>query len=276
MKRDETIKSIIQPLWSVHEGPRPLFATALHSGHEVRNEVEKLLALDEITRLREEDPYTDYLATVSPTRIIPFYSRFEVDLNRPREEAVYLTPEDAWGLQVWEHTPGQEIVQRSLAEYDAFYAELKTLLTRLEKKYGLFIIFDLHSYNYRRHGPTAEPENPQENPDVNIGTGTLDREYWGPVVDRFIRDLRQYDFLGRHLDVRENVKFVGRQLAAWVHQQFPKTGCVLSIEFKKFFMDEWSGAVDTAQIKALYDALRSTIPGLTEELLKLKTAMAGQ
>ena len=28
-------------------------------------------------------------------------SRFEVDLNRPREEAVYRVPEDCWGLDVW-------------------------------------------------------------------------------------------------------------------------------------------------------------------------------
>ena len=34
--------------------------------------------------------------TVSVTR-----SRFEADLNRPRDRAVYLTPADAWGHQVW-------------------------------------------------------------------------------------------------------------------------------------------------------------------------------
>ena len=49
---------------------------------------------------------------------------------------------------------------------------------------------------------------------------------------------------GRPLDVRENVRFKGRQLAAFVHERFPTTGCALAIEVKKTFMDEWTGVVD--------------------------------
>lgn len=52
----------------------------------------------------------------------------------------------------------------------------------------------------------------------------MDRNRWGRLVDRFISDLRAFDFLGRHLDVRENVKFVGRQFPKWVHTRFPATG----------------------------------------------------
>jgi hypothetical protein len=33
--------------------------------------------------------------------MITHRSRFEVDLNRPRREAVYRIPEDAWGLDIW-------------------------------------------------------------------------------------------------------------------------------------------------------------------------------
>jgi hypothetical protein len=46
-------------IWITHEGIGPLFATAIHAGHTVRRELLPLLALNESTRLREEDPYTD-------------------------------------------------------------------------------------------------------------------------------------------------------------------------------------------------------------------------
>ena len=256
----------LHPLWSVHEGKDIIFATALHAGHEIRKEMAQIMALDELSRLREEDPYTELLAKVTQNRIVPLRSRFEVDLNRPREEAVYLTPGDAWGLHIWQQVPNQAMVERSLREFDQFYAETKKILQHLEQNYGCFVVFDLHSYNHRRGGPDAPPEDPATHPEVNVGTGTMERHKWANVVDRFIRDLRAYDYEGKHLDVRENVKFIGRQFATWVHSNFPETGCVLSIEFKKFFMDEWTGAVDPKKLRLLFAALKSTLPGISEEL----------
>jgi cardiolipin synthase A/B len=50
--------------------------------------------------LESGDPFTAQLARVAPTRLIALRSRFEVDLNRPRERAVYRGPADAWGLEV--------------------------------------------------------------------------------------------------------------------------------------------------------------------------------
>ena len=97
----------------------------------------------------------------------------------------------------------------------------------------------------------------------------MDRDRWVPVVDRFITDLRQFDYRGRHLDVRENVKFRGGHFPRWIHQQFPDSGCALAIEFKKFFMDEWSGSLFPADHKAILEALRSTVPGVLEEVGRL-------
>ncbi len=65
------------------------------------------------------------------------------------------------------------------------------------------------------------PADEAENPQVNVGTGTMDRARWAPVVDRFIADLRAYDFPGGRLDVRENVKFRGGHFSRWVHETFP-------------------------------------------------------
>ena len=194
-------------IWKMSRGKGCLLATAIHDGHEVREEVKTLLALTEADRLREEDPFTASWTALSNNRVIGLRSRFEVDLNRPRDQAVYVTREQAWGLETWKERPPQDFFERSLAEYDEFYRSMYRFMKDLEKNCRRFVVFDLHSYNHRRNGPEAPPANPTENPEVNLGTGTMHRERWAPVVDRFLKDLRSFDFLGRNLDVRENVRF---------------------------------------------------------------------
>ncbi len=254
--------------WYLERGHGPLVATAIHDGHDVRDELIANLALAENERLREEDPYTGGWTTVAPTRLVALHSRFEVDFNRPRDKAVYLTPADAWGLQVWKAPSSQECVERSLAVHDAFYQEVRGLLERLIHRHRRVVVLDLHTYNHRRQGPQEPPDDPQQNPEVNVGTGTMDRRRWGSLVDRFIVELRNFDYLGRRLDVRENVKFRGGYFPTWVHETFPESVCVLSVEFKKFFMDEWTGQADQTQLAAIERALKSTIWGIHEELVK--------
>ncbi|MBV8887806.1 MAG: N-formylglutamate amidohydrolase [Chroococcidiopsidaceae cyanobacterium CP_BM_RX_35] len=252
--------------WILIEGHGPVVAVALHDGHAVRREVASLFALDEAERRREEDPFTANWTTLGDTRIVVQRSRFEFDLNRPREKAVYLKPEDAWGLTVWQTQPSPEIMAGSLAEYDAFYAAVKRVLTDLERRFGCFVIYDLHTYNHRRLGLQALPADPMYNPEINLGTGTMDRSRWAPVVESFLTDLRGFDFLGRQLDVRENIKFQGGYFQYWVHQTFPRSACVLSVEVKKFFMNEWSNELDVAQVDAIRSGLESTVPGVLNTL----------
>src|SRR5690606_35417851 len=85
----------MEPLVAITRGDGPLVAAALHAGHAVRPDLLPHLALADDERLREEDPFTEHLATVAPTRIVGLRSRFEVDLDRPPEHAVYRTPEEA-------------------------------------------------------------------------------------------------------------------------------------------------------------------------------------
>ncbi len=248
----------------------PLVATAIHNGHELRKEVSEIMLLSDDVRLREEDPYTEEWTTIGNTQLIATRSRFEVDLNRPRDKAVYQVPEDAWGLVIWKHKPSREILSRSLSEYDAFYNEVHQIFNDLEKQFGYFFVFDLHSYNHRREGPDGPQADPKANPEVNIGTGTMKRKKWAPLIEHFIEDLRNFNYIGRQLDVRENVKFKGGHFSKWTHQTFPDSACSLSIEFKKFFMDEWTGKPDYQQIEKIRLALKSTIPGILEELGKMK------
>ena len=70
--------------------------------------------------------------------------------------------------------------------------------------------------------------------------------------------------------MRENVKFFGGNHPRWAHGQFPDSACVLAIEFKKFFMDEWTGKPDATMVEAIGQALASTVPGVLEELACVK------
>lgn len=256
-------------IWNVGESDEPLIATAIHDGHRVRPEVAELLHLSESDRLREQDPHTGTLAKAATNHIVPGISRFEVDLNRPREKAVYIEPGDAWGLNIWKQKPDSDFVARSLEQYDDFYARLERTYADMSERFGAFVIFDIHSYNHRRGGPAAVAEDPEANPEVNVGTGTMDRQRWSGIIDRFIGELGSYESGGRRLDVRENVKFRGGNHARWSHQRFPDSACVIAIEFKKFFMDEWSGDVFEKEFEIIRAALESTFEGVTAEARKL-------
>ena len=91
---------------------------------------------------------------------------------------------------------------------------------------------------------------------VNVGTGSLDRERWGSVVDVFSEQIA--DSAAGRLDVRENVKFVGRGIAQWAHERYPDQAIVLAIEFKKTYMDEWTGVPDDHRIGQIAAALADT------------------
>lgn len=256
------------PIWELNRGDSPVMTVALHHGHFLSPSFYKLSALKDSERLREEDPYTGSWAGVAPSSMVVYRSRFEMDLNRPREKAVYQKPEDAWGLNLWKAPLSPEMNDQALGMYDAFYEQMDLVFLQLQKRWGKFVVLDLHSYNGRRNGPNAPWDSPELNPDFNIGTGTMNRERWSPLVDGFISDLKRFSFFGRNLDIRENVKFQGGELGRWAHKKFPESACVISVEVKKFFMNEWNGQVDHLFLDSIRAGFASTIPGLMIELGK--------
>lgn len=257
--------------WTIVEGGGPIVATAVHAGNQVRTEVLREMAIRRRQRFVEEDPYTDHLTDVAGTSLVVHRSRFEVDMNRSRDRAIYRTPGDAWGLQVWRMPLPPAVRQRSLRIYDRFYADLFGVLARAGAGGRPVVVLDLHSYNHRRGGPDAPPADEALNPEINVGTGSVDRERWGGLVDRFLADFRSVDVGGRPLDVRENVRFRGGHLSRWVHASFPGQSCCLAVEVKKFFMDEHTGEVDETVWAGVHDALAATIPGVLDELETVRT-----
>ena len=173
-------------------------------------------------------------------------------------------------MKVWKETLPEMIIDQLLLDYDYFYRECLGYFREIEKTYGRFIVLDFHSYCHRRNGPNCPPDSQENNPDINIGTGTMRRSDWANVVDRFIGDLSKQTFQGNPLDVRENIRFRGGWFSHWIHETFPETGCALAIEVKKIFMDEWSGKLDKDAFEETKTALESTIPGLLQELKRVK------
>jgi N-formylglutamate deformylase len=253
------------PAWESNDGHGPIIAVAVHDGHDLRPEVHTLMALNDAERLQEEDPYTGGWAEVGDTSIVVARSRFEVDLNRSRELAIYLEPEHAWGLRVWRERPADDVIARSLAMYDSFYRLMHDICSRAERAYGRFVVMDLHTYNHRREDRPADQAG---NPDINLGTGRMPRERWARLVDRFLADFAEQEVHGQRFDVRENVRFRGGFLPRWVHETFPNTGCALAIEVKKTFMDEHTGALDYGRWAAIGQALKAVVPGVREELAR--------
>jgi hypothetical protein len=238
--------------WTATRGPGPVIATAIHDGHELRPSVAAAMHLPDADRLREEDPFTGQAVVGVPTHVVVHRSRFEFDLNRAAETAVYRTPEQSWGLRVWRGDPDDALVADSLAIHTAYYRMLGALLDGIAEEHGRFVLIDVHSYNHRRNGPDGDAMPQEDAPDINIGTFSMPRAEWAFLLDPLMEAMRGFDFNGRTLDVRENVAFQGKgEQTRFVHERYPGVGCAIALEFKKFFMDEWTGEPDPAELDAM-------------------------
>jgi N-formylglutamate deformylase len=235
----------------------PLICTAIHNGHELREEVKLNCAINDEDRLREEDPHTSFFTEISNNRIILHTSRFEVDLNRRREKAVYQVPEDCWNLVPMLSPQGREFIDRSLEEYDTFYRRASIIIDEMIRTFGKVIIYDIHSYNHQRQGINSPYDDPSLNPEIILGTSNMSVN-WFPKIELMQEKIQSYNWYGRNLDCRLNVKFTGGHFAQWIHHQYKDNACVVSIEFKKIFMNEWTGVVDHALISELRTVLATT------------------
>jgi N-formylglutamate amidohydrolase len=254
------------PPWTIERGHDPVLATAIHAGYRLREEVATVFRLPEHDRLREEDPFTDRWVGVAANSIVVHRSRFEVDLNRPRDKAVYRRPEDAWGLDMWHVELSDGLVTRSLDLYDAFYHELGRIFDELVEVHGRFVVLDIHSYNHRRTGPEGPAEDPDANPEINLGTESVDGAEWEPVLDAFARGLTRIPLDDRPVDVRSNVRFRGGNMARWINARYGSRGCAIAVEMKKIFMDEWTGQVDEHRTATIGRILESGAAEVREAL----------
>lgn len=252
--------------WDLVLGDGPVLAAAVHDGHAMRPSLQRHLHIDTAARRRDEDPLTGLFTGVGDVRLRARRSRFEIDLNRPRDKALSSDPDDTWGIRFWKGPLPPEELARSLDTYDRFYSMLAELLDALLERHGSLFVLDLHSYNHRRGGADRAHAPTEGNPDIDIGATTLERERWGGVVDRFVDVLREQPVAGGTPDVRENIRYEGGgHFPEWIHARYGDRICTVSIEYKKTFMDEWSGHADIARLYDLQDALEVAVAAVRPE-----------
>src|SRR5210317_1078320 len=92
----------------------PYTCAAIHDGHQFRKELWSNCLHTEYDRWYEEDPETKNMVKTLPIVIAGCDSRFEYDLNRPPEEAVF---ETAWGKQLWREPLSENVKNKSLKKH---------------------------------------------------------------------------------------------------------------------------------------------------------------
>lgn len=235
----------------------PIFALALHDGNEIADQMMPIMNLQASERLREEDPFTGILTDIGTNRLILKTSRFQVDLNRSIQDSVYVHPDQAWGLQVWKEAPSKTMLAQLHHSYRYIQKLISQMIESSIQKYGYFIIYDIHSYNAKRHSPD-EIVDQVANPQINVGT-INNKGIWRPMIDSFLKYIQDHSINNQPIDARENVKFSGGYLSKWITSKYGQKGCVLSIEFRKDFMDEWTGKPDLDHIESLKKILYSSV-----------------
>jgi N-formylglutamate amidohydrolase len=230
----------------------PIIGVAPHHSHRVRKPTVERMAIDEADRLYEEDPYTERFVAATAHRITPNQSRYEVDVNRPPHEAVYMGPEMAWGATIWAEDPPRELVETSMERWHEFHAILDQAVQHAIDTYGRAIVLDLHSYNYQREGATDWRTD--EKPVVNLGTRYLQLdEETRELKDWFLDQLDQVTVLGEEALVEENSVFYGGYVNRRLSRKYGEDCLTLSVEFKKVFMDERTGQAHPKVLADLAD-----------------------
>lgn len=244
----------------------PLVAAAIHNGHQISRSFSEKMLISAEERLFEEDPYTERFTASFCNRLIVYTSRFEVDLNRSADKSVYLTPQEAWGLNIWQQQPSEQMIISSREKYIHFYNELFDQLSRLHDRYGNFFVWDIHSYNSRL--PAGSKEDRNLEPDIMIGLNNMPHK-WFSLVEKIRDSFSKFDFFGRKLAVTTQGKYTGGNFSRWIHNTFPDSAMCIALEFKKIFMDQWTGKLEPEKQNKLIEMLASASDLIKTELLKL-------
>ena len=160
------------------ESYNPFVCAAVHDGHQFRNSLSTNCLRSEYDRWYEEDPETKRMVQTLPIVIAGCDSRFEYDLNREPDLAIY---KDAWGKQLWKHPLSKDDKELSLQKHHNFYRVVNALIEKIESKYGTAIVYDMHSYNWRRWR--------REVPTFNIGSKNVDNVRFGNDVEFWRKEL---------------------------------------------------------------------------------------
>ena len=201
---------------------------AVHDGHQFRQELWDNCLHTEYERWFEEDPETKEMVKIHPILIAGCDSRFEYDLNRHPDNAIY---EDAWGKQLWKKPLPENMKRKSLEKHSNFYKVVHALMEKLEELFSVCIVYDMHSYNWKRWD--------REVPTWNLGTSNVDSKRFGDSIEQWRVLLEKMKLPNNIVSTSKiNDTFHGNgYFLKYITQNFKNT-LVLATEAKKIYCDE--------------------------------------
>ena len=208
----------------------PYICGAVHDGHQFRKSLWENCLHTEYERWYEEDPCTKEMVQSHPIVIAGCDSRFEYDLNRAPETAIY---EDAWGKKLWYKSLPKNQREKSLQKHTNFYKVVHTLISKLEEKFDVCIVYDMHSYNWKRWS--------REVPTWNLGTGNIDNHRFEKEIESW-RSILEKTPLPNNIESTSKINdtFQGNgYFLNYITQNFDNT-LVLATEIAKIYCDELS------------------------------------
>jgi len=227
----------------------PALCAAIHNGGNIRPLLAESCLLSQSERYYEEDPHTGSFIEHQAITLIAHDSRYEYDLNRNHEECVYTT---AWGKEVWKEPLAAAEITASKEKHAQFFRIVSAVVEALVKDFGQCLVYDIHSYNHRRH-------ERKDTPVFNLGTTSVKSEKWRPVIDGWLAAMKSMQVDGVDITAAENDVFLGKgNLAAHCHSLYDNV-LVLATEVKKVFMDELTGAPDATVLPSLQTVFNNSV-----------------
>lgn len=223
----------------------PYLCAAIHNGHQFRKELWENCFHTEYERWYEEDPATLEMIQSHPILIHGLDSRFEYDLNRAPEKAVY---SDAWGKQLWRNPLSEDQKSHSLKKHGNFYQVVHALIAKLEEKFGHVVAYDMHSYNWERWNRPV--------PTFNIGSARVDQKRFGESIEEWRKCLANIELPhGIESSSTINDVFQGNgYFLQFISQNFSNT-LVLATEVKKVYCDEINQVIFPEVVRAIAEQL---------------------
>lgn len=220
---------------------------AVHDGHQFRSELWDNCMHTEYERWFEEDPATKEMVQSHPIVIAGLDSRFEYDLNRAPESAIYT---DAWGKQLWHKPLSDDMRVKSLKKHTNFYTVVHALMSKLEAKFGICVVYDMHSYNWKRWD--------REVPTWNLGTSNVDNDRFGTTIELWRATLEKMALPNQILSTSKiNDTFQGNgYFLKYITKHFKNT-LVLATEAKKIYCDEINQIMYPEVVRAIEEALKT-------------------
>lgn len=227
----------------------PFVCAAIHNGNQFRKDLHSKCLHTAYDRWYEEDPATLDMIKEQPIVIAGCDSRFEYDLNRAPENAIYT---DAWGKKLWKEELSSSEKSESLEKHANFYKVIDALIRKIEALFPECFVYDMHSYNWKRWD--------REVPTWNLGTINVNETRFGKAISDWRLSLSEMELPnGIKSTAAINDTFQGNgYFLKHITSNFKNT-LVLATEAKKIYCNELQEIIFPEVVIAIENELNNRI-----------------